>query len=150
MIDLYYFAGIIIFIMFIPSLLAYVRTTKFSAIYEIGGNSEGSKEKIVRKKDRPGYLGLLQFGFTIIFAMSWLAIGLFSTHWMVFLGVLGSYLLLAKIFKNIGNKDKVNYIRTFLYLLVYIFMSLSILFISLNHFYFHQDLTTVVKSFIGL
>jgi hypothetical protein len=145
---LFYFCGFLLSVMILAGIFNYPKMAKFKVIQNLKIKDENEKmAKIYDKKDRPAYLMLMQYAFTLLFLISWTVIGLLSDNWIAFLTILCVYFITSKLISLIGNKDKINYLRTGLYMILYLVIAGSTLFMSLNHFYFKYDLEPYIKSF---
>lgn len=131
-------------------LISYIKSTKIQYVYKMENKLKLKQKLIIKVSDQVTYFRLVKNGFLSLVSLMWCIIGLLSSNWLAFLVIIILYIVLMKLFSNIGDAKKMNYVRTILYMLVYTLFSLSILFISLNHYYLGYNLTLIIKKIIVL
>jgi len=148
MTTLFYYIGFLLFVSYIPMLISYLKIKKLQYSYKI--NPGVKNYEIIKKTERPMYMKLLIYGLTMLISLLWLIVGLLSNNWLIFLCIIITYITLEKIISYIGDKKKMNYTRALLHMFLYTVLSFSMLFISLNHFFFKYDLSFHIKSMLGI
>jgi len=131
MTDIFYFFGFLLFIMIFPSSINY----KFMAKIMRSHMSVFSLENI------PTYISMLCYAISISLFILWCMLGLLSNNWLFFLTVILLYLIVSKL---IGGRKNFSPIRTIFQMTLSVLISMSSLFIALNHFYFKYDIESIL------
>lgn len=149
MTSIFYFIGFLIFIMLFPATISYPNIIKIRRKYNVTNDVESKLDSIIRKEDIPYYLFMMTYAFSILSFISWTAIGLLTNNWLSFLCIILSYFITSKLISYVGGEKSINIVKTSLHMILSLLISISCLFMSINHFYFKYDLEPIIKSFFN-